>query len=276
MAIKRFHTHGFISVITGLPSPSTRSPASPSTTCRSAPRPVQSPSAACPSAGVLRFLIVTSTSRTAASLSERGRSPPIHSRTPSGHSTGQFSNCKGPFFFLVHGARHGCVRNMCATRDWSVSNAPNRKERPLHFPLVVLAFLSRVVQYYTCFLCLRIFGATGPLGVLPGAMVAARDRPGPPERPWPVMSIAAASRSPMHAWHRAYPARSCACDRRHTAARLAINEQQQAAIRWRTPCPRLSINRTARSKYRSPVRHPPVHALDSIIPQAQVPTPSGG
>ena len=46
--------------------------------------------------------------------------------------------------------------------------------------------------------------------------------------------------------------------------------------RWRTPCPRLSINRSARSKYRSPVRHPPVHALDSIIIQAQAPTPSGG
>ena len=39
---------------------------------------------------------------------------------------------------------------------------------------------------------------------------------------------------------------------------------------------RHAINRTARSDYRSPVRHPPVHALDSIILQAQVPTPSGG
>ena len=37
--------------------------------------------------------------------------------------------------------------------------------------------------------------------------------------------------------------------------------------RWRTPCPRLSINRSARSEYESPVRHPPVRALDPIILQ---------
>ena len=39
---------------------------------------------------------------------------------------------------------------------------------------------------------------------------------------------------------------------------------------------RHAINRSDHPKYRSPVRHPPVHALDSIILQAQVLTPSGG
>ena len=47
-------------------------------------------------------------------------------------------------------------------------------------------------------------------------------------------------------------------------------------LRFLTPCPRLTINGSDHSTNSNPVRHPPVHALDPIILQAQVLTPSDG
>ena len=43
-----------------------------------------------------------------------------------------------------------------------------------------------------------------------------------------------------------------------------------------TSCPRHAINRTRMCRLVHVRRHSPVHALDSIILQAQVQTPSGG
>ena len=51
------------------------------------------------------------------------------------------------------------------------------------------------------------------------------------------------------------PQRPCPCD--HTAQTPAVRSWRSSCrCRWRTPCPRLSINRPARSKYISLVRHP--------------------